>query len=112
MSLIQKRKIYFAGLFSVIVFFAILIILKIPIIHSLDDFGFYIIIFSSITPATLLFLRDVNFKKKVLISYLPAILGFILSLLYNNSLYFLISFPIFFLNFIVIFPRSKDGKLS
>lgn len=111
MSLIEKRKIYFAGLFGVIIFFAVLIILKIPFRDNLDNLGFYIIILTSIIPATLIFFKEVDFKKKVLISYTPAILGFIVSLIYKNSIYFLISFPIFFLNFLVIFPRSKDGKL-
>lgn len=106
---IYERKTYFAWLFSVIILFAIMIILKIPLYKDVKDLPFYTITSMSLLPAYLYFSSRGSFIKRVIIAYTPATVGFLLSMIFKNSLYFLISFPIFLLNFLIIFPRSKDG---
>lgn len=111
MSDIHSRKIYFASLFSVFILFGLLIIARTPFNLLVDERLLYLISTSAITPALLIFMKRKRMELKVVVGYIPGILGFIISILFNNSVYFLISFPIFLLSFIVIFPRGEDGKL-
>ncbi len=104
---VEKRKRYFAVLFSVFIWFAILILLKIPLN---PDFSFFsapafFILAVSITPAVVVLSKIKEYKVILVIAYLPVLVGFLTSLIFNNSLYFLMTFPIFLLNFIIIFPK-------
>ncbi|PMP61373.1 MAG: hypothetical protein C0198_05090 [Sulfurihydrogenibium sp.] len=106
-DLIEKRKKYFATLFSIFIWFALLIILKIPLkpdFYILSIPSVFILLLS-ITPTILLLNRKKRFNLLLTIAYLPALVGFITSVVFNNSLYFLISFPIFLLNYAIIFPK-------
>lgn len=108
MADIHYRKVYFASLFSVFILFAILIVMRVPLHFLLEEIFVYTISILGLIPTVLLFIRKKSVKLKVAVAYIPAIIGFSVSLLSNNSVYFLMSFPIFLLNFLVILPRRRD----
>ncbi|WP_245596370.1 hypothetical protein [Sulfurihydrogenibium subterraneum] len=106
-ALIQKRKKYFALLFSVFIWFAVLIILKVPLNpnFSILSPAFIMIMLTAFIPSFLVFKKKYNYNLTLFLAYIPALVGFITSVIFNNSAYFLISFPIFLLSYIVIFPK-------
>lgn len=107
----KDRKIYFAALFSIFILFALLIFFKKPIYLDESHFSVIYLMPSVFIPALLIFLRKKNMYIKIFIAYIPAIIGFILAITLKNSVYFLSSFPIFLISFIVIFPRGKDERI-
>jgi asparagine N-glycosylation enzyme membrane subunit Stt3 len=105
-QLLEKRRLYFAFLFSSFIFFALLILLKIPLNPFDIGYPVYILSIFSVLPAYLFFGRKkISFKNQLILGYVPLIAGFVISIIFNNSIYFLISFPIFLLNYIIIMPR-------
>ncbi|WP_297889936.1 hypothetical protein [Sulfurihydrogenibium sp.] len=106
-DLIEKRKKYFGVLFSIFILFALLILLKIPLNpdFSLISFPSFLILLVSTTPAFLILNKDKKYNTLLTVAYIPALVGFLTSLIFNNSLYFLMTFPVFLLNFILIFPK-------
>lgn len=105
-ELINKRKYYFGFLFSSIIFFPILIILKVKLDLNVDPIPIFSITLLSFLPAFLYFnKKKYNYKNLLIISYIPVIVGFLLSIIFNNSMYMVISFPLFLLNYIILVPR-------
>lgn len=106
-DLLEKRKKYFGFLFSVFIWFALLIILKVPLNPDFPIFSLqiFIILAVSIVPAVLILNKNKNYNTLLIIGYIPVVIGFLISVIFNNSLYFLMVFPIFLLNFIIIFPK-------
>lgn len=103
----KERKTYFAWLFSIFILFAMLIILKKPVYMIENDTNIWFLLPLTLTPASLIFMKNKPLYQKIVVAYLPAFAGFVLSLILNNSVYFLASFPIFLINFLIIFPRGK-----
>lgn len=103
----RDRRIYFAWIFSVFILFAVLIILKNPIHVAENDPYIWILIPAAFTPAGLFFMKNQSINKKMAVAYLPVITGFIMSIILNNSIYFLVSFPIFLINALITFPRGN-----
>ncbi len=105
-ELVNKRKYYFGFLFSSIIFFPILIILKVKLDLNVDSVALFLITLISILPAFLYFYKKkYEYKKLLTIGYIPLVIGLLISLIFNNSLYMVISFPLFFLNYIILIPR-------
>lgn len=105
-EVINKRKYYFGFLFSGIIFFPVLIILKVKLDLNVNLLALSIITLFSTLPAFLYFSKKkYEYKKLLIIGYIPLVIGFSISLIFNNSLYMVISFPLFFLNYIILLPR-------
>jgi hypothetical protein len=116
-KVIKIRQFYFAGLFSSILYFSLLLIFigkaKNP---EIRDLYIYFITFSSFLILYFFYLRIKNkiFNLKnyvfsLILGHVPLILGFIFTLLEKNYIYILISFPLFFINYLILIPWSKDG---
>lgn len=103
----KDRKVYFAWLFSIFILFAVLILLRTPVYMVEGDRYIWLLTPTAITPAALLFMKNKGslFNIKIVIAYSPAFTGFLMSVALNNGIYFLASFPVFLINFIVIFPK-------
>ncbi len=115
-NLILARKIYFSFMFSSFIFFALLILIIGKNLNPfIPDPVFKITSFmSALIPAGLFIYRwkskKVNtrtFFKLSFIGYIPVIVGFIISILYKNYLYFVLLFPVFFLSYLVIVPTKN-----
>ncbi len=111
--LLEKRKYYFIFLFSSFVYIGLLIlIIKNPAPFSLTVLDNVILGIGALVPAFLFFLRktakeDVDKYKKILVlGHLPLLIGFFLSLLKMNLMYFLVMFPVFVLGYLIIIPKE------
>ncbi len=116
-NIFYLRRYYFAGLFSSIFYFALLLIIlgkaKNP---EIEDKYIYLITFTSIFIPYFVYLRVKNklfklntYKVSLIIGHIPLIFGFLFSLLERNYIYLLVSFPIFFINYLILIPWSKNG---
>lgn len=103
----RDRKVYFAWLFSVFILFALLILLKTPVYMAEGDSYVWLLTPVALTPAVLLIMKDSSINIRIAIAYSPAAAGFLMSVVLNNGIYFLASFPVFLINFLIIFPRGK-----
>ncbi len=115
-ELIISRKIYFSFLFSSFIFLALLIMFFGKNISPLKFDTLFIVVSIAVSfiPAGLFLFRW--YKKKVskgtfiklcVLAYIPVILGFLLSILYKNYLYFVLLFPVFFLSYLIIVPTNN-----
>ncbi|GAB6071925.1 hypothetical protein JCM14244_03020 [Venenivibrio stagnispumantis] len=106
----DKRQIYFGFLFSVFIIIAILILLfrKSSNLNLENSYIFIISLTSFILPLLLFYRKKISFIKLCLIGYIPAIVGFIISLINQNYFYFFVAFPIFVLSYIVIIPFEEN----
>ncbi|ACN98312.1 hypothetical protein [Sulfurihydrogenibium azorense] len=106
-TLVDRRKKYFASLFSIFIWFAVLILLRVPLNPNFSFFSpaFLVILLTAFIPSLLIFKKKSNYNLTLILAYIPALVGFITSIIFNNSVYFLISFPIFLLGYIIIFPK-------
>ncbi len=115
--LFQLRKIYFGFLFSVFIYFSLLLLILGKDVRpfNMGVFEEVLIFIASVIPA-LIFILKLKYKKfskeiflKLnLLNQVPLIIGFILSLLDKNYLYFLIMFPVFILGIIFLIPTEKN----
>lgn len=103
----RDRKVYFAWLFSVFILFAVLILLKTPVYLVEGDSYVWLLTPVAFTPAAILIMRKSSINTRIAIAYSPAATGFLMSVVLNNGIYFLASFPVFLINFLIIFPRGK-----
>lgn len=103
----RERKIYFSWLFSVFILFALLILFKKPMYIVDNDPYIWVLMSVAVIPGVLVFLKNKPINIRIAIAYLPAVIGFFMSLVLNNTVYFLVAFPIFLINFMVIFPRGR-----
>ncbi len=117
--LFQLRKTYFGFLFSVFIYFSLLLLILGKDVRpfNMSVFEEVLIFIASVIPA-LIFILKLKYKKfskeiflKLnLLNQVPLIIGFILSLLDKNYLYFLIMFPVFLLGVIFLIPTEKNIK--
>ncbi len=114
-NFIKLRQWYFASLFSIFVYYGILVIIlgKTQNIH-INDIYVYVIAFSSLVEIFAVWFRIKGklFKENIyriflILGHLPTILGFIFSLIEKNYLYFLIAFPVFIVIYVTLIPWSK-----
>lgn len=108
-EIIKKRKLYFGFLFSSFIYLGLLMILiREPNPFKIDIVSETFSILGALTPALIFFLRKkVSYKNILIIGQFPLFVGFILSIFYQNILYFLIMFPIFILGYLIILPLEK-----
>ena len=111
------RRYYFTGLFSSIFYFALLLIIigkaQNP---QVKDIYIYLITFTSIFIPYFVYLRvkgklfKLNiYKINLAIGHIPLMFGFLFSFIEKNYVYLLASFPIFFINYLILMPWSKNG---
>ncbi|EDP74190.1 hypothetical protein, partial [Hydrogenivirga sp. 128-5-R1-1] len=109
-NIFRIRRYYFAGLFSSIFYFALLLIIvgkaKNP---QIKDIYIYLITFTSVFIPYFVYLRVKGklfilntYKINLAVGHLPLIFGFLFSLLEENYIYLLVSFPIFFINYLIL----------
>ena len=121
-KLFQLRRFYFASLYFSLFYIALLIIIFRgrniqPVEFSSLDYIVLGII--SLVPAAIFFIKQVryiyekNFYFVMLIfGEIPLIIGFIYSLIKSNSIYLVISYPVFLLGYLLLLPTKKavEGK--
>lgn len=121
-KLFQLRRFYFASLYFSLFYIALLIIIFKgrniqPVEFSSLDYIVLGII--SLVPAAIFFIKQVryiyekNFYFVMLIfGEIPLIIGFIYSLIKSNSIYLVISYPVFLLGYLLLLPTKKavEGK--
>lgn len=121
-KLFQLRRFYFASLYFSLFYIALLIIIFKgrniqPVEFSSLDYVVLGII--SLVPAAIFFIKRVryiyekNFYFVMLIfGEIPLIIGFIYSLIKSNSIYLVISYPVFLLGYLLLLPTKKavEGK--
>ncbi len=121
-KLFQLRRFYFASLYFSLFYIALLIIIFKgrniqPVEFSSLDYVVLGII--SLVPAAIFFIKQVryiyekNFYFVMLIfGEIPLIIGFIYSLIKSNSIYLVISYPVFLLGYLLLLPTKKavEGK--
>jgi len=121
-KLFQLRRFYFASLYFSLFYIALLIIIFKgrniqPVEFSSQDYVVLGII--SLVPAAIFFIKQVryiyekNFYFVMLIfGEIPLIIGFIYSLIKSNSIYLVISYPVFLLGYLLLLPTKKavEGK--
>ncbi len=115
-ALIASRKYYFSLLFSSLILLAVLIIL---IGKQVSPFRFnniflFLSFINAFIPAGLFIYRWKSkrvslktFKLLCIIAYIPVLVGFLTSILFENYLYLVLFFPVFFLSYIVIVPTEN-----
>ncbi len=111
-KLIKKRQFYFGFLFLSFIYFGIaMLVVKQAKPLSFDLFQEVLIVIAGLIPAVLFFLRKKYETKKYLfllaIGQIPIVLGFLLSILYENLFYLIIMFPVFILGYLVIIPVKE-----
>ncbi len=108
-GIIKKRKLYFSFLFASFIYIGLLMILiRNPRPFMLNTFTEIFLSIGAITPALIFFLKKkVDYKNVLILGHFPLIIGFFLSLIYQNIIYFLIMFPVFILGYLLILPLEK-----
>lgn len=116
-KLFDLRRFYFSFLYLSFIYLGILLIsLGNRIKHSEPDLAPQIVIgLTGIVPAVMLFFKRTRyiFEKKVyisllILSHIPLIVGTVISLIYLNYIYFLISYPIFIAGCLILLPTKKS----
>ena len=121
-KIFQLRRFYFASLYFSLFYIALLIIIfrgknPHPVEFSLMDYIVLGII--SLVPAIIFFVKQVRYIYEktfyfVMLSFgeIPLIIGFIYSLIRDNSIYLIISYPVFLLGYLLLLPTKKavEGK--
>ncbi len=111
-EIIKKRKLYFSFLFASFIYIGFLMILiRKPLPFSFDLFVKVLLSIGALTPAFIFFLkRRLNYKLILAVGHFPLLIGFVLSVIYQNMIYFLIMFPVFILGYLLIVPVEKGEK--
>ncbi|NPA12970.1 MAG: hypothetical protein GXO45_03165 [Aquificae bacterium] len=121
--LFHLRRYFFASLYTSFIYLALLILILRKDVSPMDTNQINQLIagLTGVIPAFLwirkktnyIFLED-RYKKLLFIGHLPLIVGFILSVVNDNYIYFFITYPVFLLGHLIIFPTerevSKGGK--
>ncbi len=121
-KLFQLRRFYFASLYFSLFYIALLIIIfrgknVHPVEFSMIDYVVLGVI--SLVPAIIFFVKQVryvyekNFYFVMLVfGEIPLIIGFIYSLVRDNGIYLIISYPVFLLGYLLLLPTKKavEGK--
>ena len=121
-KLFQLRRYYFAFLYFSLFYIAVLIILlknknTQPAEFSLVDYVVFGVI--SCIPAAIFFIKQARYIYEktiylVLLSFgeIPLIVGFVYSLIKGNSIYLIVSYPVFILGYLILLPTKKavEGK--
>ena len=109
------RQLFFIGLFSSIVYIAVLILIlrKTPIKEPNNLYTLTL----GFSAAVLLYPVFLRLKGKlfdlksytisVFLLHIPLILGFLFAILDKNYIYLFMSFPVFLLGYIIIMPIGK-----
>ncbi len=111
-NLVKIRQIYFIGLFSSIIYIALLIIIlkKTPMKEPNGVYTLLLGLVSIVLVYPLLLkvkkrLFEVKqYKLAAIALHLPLILGFAFSLIDKNYVYLFMSFPVFLIGYIIIMP--------
>ncbi len=111
-EIIRKRKLYFSFLFASFIYIGLLMILiRNPLPFNFDLFVEILLFVGALTPAFIFFLRKkLDYKFILAVGHFPLLIGFILSVIYQNMIYFLIMFPVFILGYLLIVPLEKGEK--
>ncbi|WP_051654768.1 hypothetical protein [Persephonella sp. IF05-L8] len=121
-KLFQLRRFYFASLYFSLFYIALLIIIFKgrniqPVEFSSLDYIVLGII--SLVPAAIFFIKQIKYvyEKNIyfvmlIFGEIPLIIGFIYSLIKGNSIYLIISYPVFLLGYLLLLPTKKavEGK--
>ncbi|ACO03522.1 MAG TPA: hypothetical protein DEP48_03670 [Persephonella sp.] len=116
-NLFSLRRLYFISLYSSFFYISLLLIIlrdnvqpvSINILHQA------ILGLVSVMPAFFFILKkkmdifnyDI-YRKILIISHIPLVIGFLLSVLNKNYIFFIIIFPVFILAYIIIIPVRKE----
>ncbi|WP_457641917.1 hypothetical protein [Persephonella sp.] len=115
-TLFELRRLYFVSLYTSFLYISLLLIIIRKNVKPAEIGIFDQIIFlvGSLIPAIFFILKRVkniyikNFYKKILFAgHIPLVIGFLMSLIWKNYLYFLIMFPVFILAYLIIIPTEK-----
>ncbi len=116
-NLFNLRRVYFISLYSSFFYISLLLIILRDNVEpvSITLFHQIVLIIISVLPAVFFIIKKTMnifrydlYKKILIISHIPLIIGFLLSIFYKNYLFFLIIFPIFILAYIIIIPLKKE----
>ncbi len=121
-KLFQLRRFYFASLYFSLFYIALLIIIFKgrniqPVEFSSLDYIVLGII--SLVPAAIFFIKQIKYvyEKNIyfvmlIFGEIPLVIGFIYSLIKGNSIYLIISYPVFLLGYLLLLPTKKavEGK--
>ncbi len=116
-NLLKVRQIYFGFLFSSFIYFAlvILIIGKNTKKFEVDIFDEILLVFGSVIPAVIFFLKyrfkfldKNNIIKLSILGHIPLLVGFLLAIINKNYLFLISMFPVFFLGYLIILPTEKN----
>ncbi len=113
-NIFELRRLYFIGLFSSIIYPALLIVIlgKSPL-KDVSNLAISLISASAFVIFYIMFLKVKrkiyeNFKIPLILGHLPMVIGFVFSLLEKNYLYILISFPVFLIIYILLIPKEEN----
>ncbi len=118
-TLFSLRRMYFISLYSSFFYISILLIILRDNVKPAEISVFHQVVLGliSVMPALFFILKkkvnifqDKIYKKILITSHLPLIIGFLLSVISKNYIFFMIIFPVFILAYIIILPLKKENE--